>query len=158
VKANFSVLFVCSGNTCRSPLAERILKDRIMRKGWKGISVSSAGTGAASGAKASAGARQAARELGVSMAGFRSKPLTGRRVARADLILTMTHQHREEIGIRWPDALERTHMISDYTDSGREGIVDPIGQPDEAYTECAAELSDEISRMLPKLRRAAPVR
>jgi len=67
------------------------------------------------------------------MAGFTSKPLTGRRVARADLILTMSPTHREEIANRWPDAVEKTFVLSDYTGSGRGSIVDPLGGEDCAY-------------------------
>jgi protein-tyrosine-phosphatase len=153
VKRVFSVLFVCSGNTCRSPLAEQILKHRIKKKNLKGVNVSSAGTGAMEGMPASEGAKNAARKLGISMAGFRSKPLTGRRVARADLILTMTRDHRDEIGLRWPDAAEKTYVLSDYTGSGRGDVDDPMCGPPGAYIACAADLSDEISRMLPALER-----
>lgn len=158
MKKTFSILFVCTGNTCRSPLAERILKDRIEGKGWTGINVSSAGTGAQAGWPASEGAGNAARKIGVSLRGFRSKPLTRRRVARADLIITMTQEHKREIDLRWPDAAARTYMISDYTGSGRGAIRDPIGRPDRFYEECAEDLSDEISRMLPKLARTISAR
>jgi protein-tyrosine-phosphatase len=149
VKRDFSILFVCSGNTCRSPLAERILKKRI----GESIKVSSAGTGAIPGVPASSGAKAAARVYGVSLAGFASKPVTGRRVARADLILTMTRSHRKDIGTRWPDALGKTYVLSEYTDSGRGSITDPLGGPESGYLQCAADLDDEIARMLPELAR-----
>ncbi len=155
MKRTYSVLFVCTGNTCRSPLAERILKARIKDKGWKGIKVSSAGTAAMEGGWASGGTKGAARGMGLSMRGFRSKPLSRQRVARADLILTMTEHHKADIEVRWPVAAGRTHVLSDYTGSGRKAITDPVGGPDAAYARCAADLSDEIERLLPRLERAA---
>jgi protein-tyrosine-phosphatase len=154
VKKEFAVLFVCTGNTCRSPLAERILKHRVKEMGWEGIGISSAGTGALEGLSASEGAKRAARNMGISLARFKSKPVNGRRVARADLIITMTPGHAHDIGIRWPDALEKTHVITDYTGSPRRGIADPVGGDDLVYERCAADLSEEIERMLPRIAEA----
>ncbi len=57
--------------------------------------------------------------------------------------------------MRWPDAAGKTHVLSDYTGSGRGAITDPLGGSDGAYEECAAGLSDEIARLLPMLERAA---
>jgi protein-tyrosine phosphatase len=119
--------------------------------GWEGISISSAGTGALEGLPASEGAKRAAKNMGISLARFKSKPVNGRRVARADLIVTMTRGHAHEIGMRWPDALEKTHVITDYNGSARRGIADPVGGDDLVYARCAADLSDEIERMLPRL-------
>ena len=155
MKRTFSVLFVCTGNTCRSPLAARILKSRIKEKAWKGFRVSSAGTGAMEGGRASVGTEGAARRMGLSMAGFRSKPLSRSRVARADLILTMSPHHKTDIDMRWPDAAAKTYVLSEYTGSGRGSIADPVGGFDDAYQSCASDLGDEIERLLPKLKRAA---
>jgi protein-tyrosine-phosphatase len=154
VKRTYSVLFVCTGNTCRSPLAERILKTRLKQEGIEGIRVASAGTGAMEGVTASAGTRGAARRMGVSMARFKSRPLNRSRIARADLILTMTRFHKGDVEMMLPDAAGKTFVLSDYTSSGRGGIVDPVGGSDAAYAACAADLSDEIELLLPKLRRA----
>jgi protein-tyrosine-phosphatase len=154
VKRTFSILFVCTGNTCRSPLAERILKARIKEQGWRNFRVASAGTGAVEGEPASGSSKRAARKIGVSLAGFRSKPVTASRVARADLILTMTYAHKHDIEMRWPEAAGKTHAISDYTGSGRGSIIDPIGGPDKVYEACAADLWDEIRRLIPRVTRA----
>jgi protein-tyrosine-phosphatase len=155
VKRTFAILFVCTGNTCRSPLAERMLKAKIRDRGWRGISVSSAGTGAIADLQASDGTKRAAGGMGVSMSGFRSKPITRKRVARADLILTMASHHKTDVVMRWPDAATKTHVLSEYTGSGRGAIADPVGGPDSAYQRCAVDLETEIELLLPLLEPVA---
>jgi protein-tyrosine phosphatase len=153
LRKRFSVLFVCTGNTCRSPLAEILLKDHLHRAGLRNVRVSSAGTAAREGGRASPHAKAVATSRGLSLAGFRSKPVTPRRVKTADLILTMGRAQKYEIMERWPDAAERIHVISDFSGSGRTDIDDPIGGPEQAYFECADLLADEAKRILSKLKR-----
>jgi protein-tyrosine-phosphatase len=158
LKKTFSILFVCTGNSCRSPLAEIIMKKALREAGVRTVTVSSAGTAALDGGPPSGGAAFAAGQMGLSLAGFKSRALTQRRVRRADLILTMGAAQRNHIIERWPDAMDRTFLICDYSRSSRMRITDPMGQSDEVYIECARALSDEIKKALPRIRRAIKAR
>jgi protein-tyrosine-phosphatase len=152
MKKTFRILFVCAGNTCRSPLAEALMKRELTERHLRGISVSSAGVSATEGLPAAGNSNEVARELGVSLSRFRSRPLTARRVALADLILTMERQHGEGIVERWPRADGKIHLISEFSGSGRRGIFDPVGKPLQVYRECGLVIQDEIKRIVPKVR------
>jgi protein-tyrosine-phosphatase len=158
MKKRYHVLFVCSGNTCRSPLAEALLRRELKKRDVAGVSVSSAGISALPGQPAAEHSRRVARELGASLAGFKSSPLSPHKVAVADLILTMEARHLDTVLEKWPGARARAHVLSKFSGSGRGGIPDPVGKPLEAYRECGLALSDEVSRVMPKLRKLVSAR
>jgi protein-tyrosine-phosphatase len=158
LKKTYSVLFVCLGNTCRSPLAEVILKSDLRRAVLKKVNVSSAGTGAFEGARASSGSSITARQMGLSLAGFRSKPLTRLRVRRADLILTMTESQKLEVRERWPEDADKVFTLSEYSGSGEGDVRDPVGGPLTSYYRTGDRLRAEIKRIVPRIRKAAKPR
>ncbi|TMG80394.1 MAG: low molecular weight phosphotyrosine protein phosphatase, partial [Betaproteobacteria bacterium] len=90
------VLFVCTGNICRSPLAASLLERALTERGIE-VTVSSAGTGAWDGAPASEGAYLVGLERGLDLSGHRARLLTRELVERADLILTMARHHRARV-------------------------------------------------------------
>ena len=95
------VLFVCTGNICRSPLAEVLLRRIVSEEGLDGVGVASAGTGAWDGAPASEGAYLVGLEHGLDLSAHRATLLTREVVKRSDLILTMARHHRrraDELG------------------------------------------------------------
>jgi protein-tyrosine-phosphatase len=149
----FRILFVCTGNTCRSPMAEAIARRRVEELGWSQVQVGSAGVGAFDGAPASGGALRTAARRGLDLSGHGATFLTGELVEAADLILTMTAGHLarvEELG-----AGERAAVITDFAaaddrDLGK-GVPDPIGGPDEEYAETFDVLDDLIDRALARL-------
>lgn len=151
MKKRFYVLFVCSGNTCRSPLAEALMRQELAKRKIEDVSVSSAGVAAVDGLRAAANSMTAARELGASLTRFKSRRLTARRVALADLILTMEKKHMESIVERWPGARGKVHVLSEYSGSKRRGIADPVGGPLQSYRDCGLALQDEIERIVPKI-------
>jgi tRNA threonylcarbamoyl adenosine modification protein (Sua5/YciO/YrdC/YwlC family) len=138
------VLLVCTGNTCRSPMAELLCRNLLAKRlncGMeeledRGVLVMSAGIAAMLGGRASSDAVKVMAELGLDLSGHETQPLTEPLVRHADVIYTMTRAHREAIVNQWPSAAERTWLLSsDGTD-----ICDPIGAPPERYRRCAAEI------------------
>jgi len=150
----FRLLFVCTGNTCRSPMAEVIARHRIEERGWAQVEVRSAGVGAWDGSPASGGALRAAAASGLDLSGHASTYLTPELVESSDLILTMSAGHLSralELG-----AGDRVTMLTalaeDLEDgAAAAGIPDPIGGPDEEYAATFAVLDDLIDRALSRL-------
>jgi protein-tyrosine-phosphatase len=120
------ILFVCSGNTCRSPLAEgiarRVLSDRIKIP----IEFSSAGCSAFEGMPATQHAASVAAQHGVDLSKHRSRLLNRQSVKDADLIVTMADKHRKTVGVIDPDALSYTVKITEFCNEFGD-VPDPIG-------------------------------
>ena len=150
----FRLLFVCTGNTCRSPMAEVIARHRIAERGWAQVQVRSAGVGAWDGSPASGGALRAAAASGLDLSGHASTYLTPELVESSDLILTMSAGHlarARELGAGDRVAM-LTAFANDLADDGvAAGIPDPIGGPDEEYAATFTVLDDLIDRVLTRL-------
>src|ERR1044071_3007814 len=123
-----TILFVCTGNVCRSPMAEGILRHALQDRG--SYRVMSAGLGAIDGQPPSPYAVQAVRELGINISGQRSRMLTPDLVQQADFILGMTHSHIDTVGMLYPHAIEKTFLLREFDetlDIYEKDISDPIG-------------------------------
>ncbi len=146
--ATFVIAVVCTGNTCRSPLAEVLLKKRLADKLGcemaeledQGVLVMSAGIAAMTGGRASAESIHVAQERQLSLDDHVSQPVTDRLVRHADMIFTMTRGHRAALLAQWPEAAARTQLLS----ADGQDVADPIGGPLELYSRCA----DQIDRAL----------
>jgi protein-tyrosine-phosphatase len=149
-KSDFNILIVCTGNTCRSPMAEGILKSILKEKGIDDIHVASAGIGAMVKMPATPFAVEAARNWGVEISGHRAQQLTPKLIEEADLILAMAPEHVEEILRRKPDAVRKTFLIKAFPapySSSQERVQDPIGGTLDDYNQTYLEL-DEILRKI----------
>lgn len=139
----FRLLLVCSGNTCRSPMAEAIAKKLIAdrlgvapdRLGEHDISVRSAGVYALQGAAATPEAVTGAASVGASLQGHRARTLTLDMIHEADLVLCMTESHRASVLGMAPDAAHRVQTVDPHGD-----IDDPIGSGPEVYQSTARRL------------------
>ncbi|MGH2682167.1 MAG: hypothetical protein ACRDIX_02915 [Actinomycetota bacterium] len=107
-----SVLFVCTGNICRSPIAEALLESRSRQLGLP-VSVRSAGSWAHRGNPATEGAVLAAREIGIDIQVHRASPLRDHVVREADLILGLARGHRDEVVSLVPEAAPRTFTLKE---------------------------------------------
>jgi protein-tyrosine phosphatase len=144
---SFRILFVCSGNTCRSPLAEVIARRTFREHGWDDVDVASAGTFATDGGRVSAGSLEVARANGLDLEAFESRALTPEEIGRADLILVMEPGHRSAVLGLDPQADTKTLLVGE--PAGREGadaaVPDPFGSTAEAYRAVYRKI-DELIR------------
>lgn len=149
------ILFVCTGNTCRSPMAERICEKLIARRlgcsverlEEHGFVVLSAGLAAGYEMPASHQAVEVLNREGLDLTDHRSQQLNETHVRFADHIFTMTRGHREAILSYWPGADTRLSVLRN--DGG--DVSDPIGGPQSVYEQCARQLESEIERRLDEI-------
>lgn len=151
-----SVLFVCTGNTCRSSMAEAIAKALWTRLGDKRLPLefSSAGVAAFPGMNASDHAIAVLREVGIDLTSHRSRPLNSELVEKVDLILAMTRRHRDYILSLVPEAASKVHLLAEYAfpESVSSDIPDPFGGPVEVYRQVASDLETAIIRVLERIQ------
>ena len=146
------VLFVCTGNTCRSPMAEALFMHRKGELEWE---AESAGVFAALGAPASHNAVAACRELEVDLSGHRSQPLTAELVERAELIVTMTESHRFQVLDCFPEVGNRVFLINAFgTSKVPADVSDPFGGSLNTYKQTRDEIDRALSDLILFIRTA----
>ncbi len=149
------ILFVCTGNTCRSPMAAILLREKIKSAaGGASFSVDSAGLAAWAGQTASPEAVLTMAERGFSLTHHRARQVDPERIAASNLVLTMTRSHKESLLRLLPAARDKTFTLAEYA-GGETDVADPIGGTVQSYRDCADQLTKMIDRAWDKIYQLA---
>jgi RpiB/LacA/LacB family sugar-phosphate isomerase len=144
-----TVLFVCTGNVCRSPMAEALFRRATSGRGE--FRALSAGLGAMNDQPPTPHSVQAMRELGMDISTQRSRALTAELVRQADYIFGMTHSHVDTVVLLYPQAADKTFLLREFDETlevFEKDIGDPIGSSYEVYESCRHQIEQGIASLL----------
>ncbi len=149
----FSILFVCTANICRSPMAMGLLRNMVKDQAdeW---TIESAGTWAPEGAPAAQRTQMVLRELGIDLQDHLSRQVNREMLSQFNLILVMERGHKEALQIEFPQIAERVYLLSEMVDANFE-IQDPIGMSSSDFMLTRAEISQILTTGLDKISKLA---
>ncbi len=149
----FVIMFVCTGNTCRSAMAEGALKKLLESRTSGNYEVISSGTGAAICFPPTMYAIEAAKIWDVDISKHESQPLTEELIKKSDLILCMTSSHLGEVTRMNEEGKSKAFLFKNYPDNNPEGepLDDPIGQPLDRYNETFLEIGEYLGKYIDEI-------
>jgi len=155
MKKQYEILFVCSGNACRSPIAEGILKKKLYPIFGDRIKIHSAGTLGIENRPATPNAVSVAKEKGIDISGHISKGITKNIIDEANLIFVMATLHRNFVVVNFPEAKNKVHLLTNFdldkSEQKNETVKDPIGENLKFYRRVINHIESEIDRIFLEL-------
>ncbi len=144
------VLFVCTGNTCRSPMAEGLFRKAVMDRG--DYEVSSAGVAASKGTPASSETSAILKKRAAALEDFRSRPVSDAILSEASHVFAMTQGHLHALESRFPEHADKFYLVCEFADIPKKGVAadvpDPIGMGRAAYEDVANVLEKAIPTII----------
>lgn len=147
-----SVLFVCTANICRSPMAAALLLARLQkeRTDWQEWQINSAGTWALEGEMAAKNSRLVMAERGLDISAHRAQTVTAKMLNRYKLILTMEPGQKEALQVEFPTIANRVFLLSEM-EGELSAVADPYGGPVEGYRETAEKIDQILARGMSRI-------
>ena len=155
-----NILFVCTGNLCRSPLAEGYMRKILADEGLLEVEVSSAGCWAGNGAPVSEGAKQVAEENGFQLSAHLTRKVTHEMVARADIVAVMDEEQREEVVNLAPAEEEKVILLRSFAPDGslQRYIPDPYGDNLDSFRNVFQLIKESVDGLYRHLAASGKVR
>lgn len=146
----FRINFICTGNSCRSPIAEGLMRNALRERGLDGAAVvESSGISAVEGAAASSGALMILQKRDATLRDFKSRVLTKEIVEECHLLLVMERYHRDHIEEQYPEASDKVRLLADFLfPNYREDIPDPVGGDEELFENITRLIEAAIQRII----------
>jgi len=146
----YVIMFVCTGNTCRSPMAEGAMKKLLESRTTGSYEVISSGTGAAIGYPATMYAIEAAKIWDADISDHESQPVTEELIKKSDLILCMTESHLKDVSRMSDEARNKIFLFKNFPDNNPEGesVDDPIGRSLDRYNETFLEIGEYLGKYI----------
>ena len=141
-----SIVFVCTGNTCRSAMAEAMFKHILAKEKIQGIEVFSRGIGVWDPQPMSEEAIETLKAIGIEPTPHESRTLAEEDIDKADWILVMTHHHRRIVLTNFPDAKEKVRLLA------ASEIDDPVGGSPKDFEKCRIDIQDALLELLPEMK------
>lgn len=145
------IIFVCTGNTCRSPMAEALLKQKATQ-----IEVKSYGISALPGSDMTQGAQEALKEKGIEVT-HKTNNLSKEALEWATLVLTMTEAHKQIIVSHYPHTKDKVFTLKEYANGERGNVNDPFGGSLSVYRDTLQEIETLVDQVVEKIQKRSDV-